>query len=153
MEENSIEDILNEEDTGLDGNGEDTGGADVEPKEPIDESGEGSDEEGLPVGEPKEDEGGQEGDSEDDSLLEEVTIMNAYDSRNKAKSVLKNEQFKEIRKQKIKVKEEIESSVANGDLSVITEPKLHPLIIEELKLLGYSVTHVSAEDKTLIRWE
>lgn len=141
MEENNLEDILNEEDTGLEDNGEDTGGADVEPKEPIDESGEGSDEEGLPVGEPKED------------SLDEITIMNAYDSRNKAKSVLTNEQFKEIREQKIKVKEKIESSVAMGDLSVIVEPKLHQLIIEELKLLGYFVTHVSAEDKTLIRWE
>ena len=152
MEETNLEDVLNEEDTGLEENGEDTGGTDVEPKEPIDESGEGNDGDGSPVEEPKEDESGQEDESEDDSL-EEVTIMNAYDSRNKAKSVLKNEQFKEIRKQKIKVKEEIESSVANGDLSVITEPKLHPLIIEELKLLGYSVTHVSAENKTLIRWE
>ena len=94
----------------------------------------------------------QEDESEDGSL-EEVTIMNAYDSRNKAKSVLKNEQFKEIREQKIKVKEEIESSVADGKLSVVTEPKLHQLIIEELKLLGYSVTHVSAKDETLIRWE
>lgn len=141
MEDTNLEDILNEEDTGLEDNGEDTGGTDVEPKEPIDESDEGSDEEGLPVGEPEED------------SLEEVTIMNAYDSRNKAKSVLKNEQFKEIREQKIKVKEEIESSVADGKLSVVTEPKLHQLIIEELKLLGYSVTHVSAKDETLIRWE
>ena len=152
MEENNLEDVLNEEDTGLDGNGEDGEDTDVVPKEPIDESGEGNDGDGSPVEEPKEDESGQEDESEDESL-EEVTIMNAYDSRNKAKSVLKNEQFKEIREQKIKVKEEIESSVANGDLSVITEPKLHQLIIEELKLLGYSVTHVSAEDKTLIRWE
>lgn len=141
MEENNKEDILNEEDTGLEGSGEDTGGTDAEPKEPIDESGEGGDKEGLPVGEPEED------------FLDEVTIMNAYDSRNKAKSVLTNEQFKEIREQKIKVKEKIESSVAIGDLSVIVEPKLHPLIIEELKLLGYSVTHVSAKDETLIRWE
>ena len=141
MEENNIEDILNEEDTGLKDSGEDTGGVDVDPKEPIDESGEGNDEEGLPVGEPEED------------SLDEITIMNAYDSRNKAKSVLTNEQFKEIREQKIKVKEKIESSVAMGDLSVIVEPKLHQLIIEELKLLGYFVTHVSAEDKTLIRWE
>ena len=141
MEENNVEDVLNEEGTELDGNGEDGEETGVEPKEPIDESGEGSDEEGLPVGEPEED------------SLEEVTIMNAYDSRNKAKSVLTNEEFKEIREQKIKVKEEIESSVAMGDLSVITEPKLHQLIIEELKLLGYFVTHVSAENKTLIRWE
>ena len=141
MEDTNLEDILNEEDTGLEDNGEDTGGTDVEPKEPIDESDEGSDEEGLPVGEPEED------------SLEEVTIMNAYDSRNKAKSVLKNEQFKEIREQKIKVKEKIELSVADGKLSVVTSPKLHQLIIEELKLLGYSVTHVSAKDETLIRWE
>lgn len=140
MEENNVEDILNEENTGLEENGEGGEETDVDPKEPVDESGEGTDE------------GGQEDESEDDSL-EEVTIMNAYDSRNKAKSVLKNEQFKEIREQKIKVKEEIELSVANGNLSVIIEPKLHQLIIEELKLLGYSVTHVSAEDKTLIRWE
>lgn len=141
MEDTNLEDILNEEDTGLEDNGEDTGGTDVEPKEPIDESGGGNDEESLPVGEPEED------------SLEEVTIMNAYDSRNKAKSVLKNEQFKEIREQKIIVKEEIELSVAMGELSVIISPKLHQLIIEELKLLGYSVTHVSAKDETLIRWE
>ena len=128
MEDSNLEDVLNGENTGLEDNGEGGEETDVDPEEPIDESG------------------------EDDSL-EEVTIMNAYDSRNKAKSVLKNEQFKEIREQKIKVKEEIELSVANGELSVITEPKLHQLIIEELKLLGYSVTHVSAEDKTLIRWE
>lgn len=140
MEDNKLEDILNEENTGLDGNGEDGEETDVDPKEPVDESGEGTDE------------GGQGEEPEDDSL-EEVTIMNAYDSRNKAKSVLKNEQFKEIREQKIKVKEEIELSVANGKLSVIIKPKLHQLIIEELKLLGYSVTHASAEDKTLIRWE
>lgn len=141
MEETNLEDILNEEGTGLEEDGEGGEETDVEPKEPVDESGEGSDDEGLPVGEPEE------------GSLEEVTIMNAYDSRNKAKSVLKNEQFKEIREQKIKVKEEIEQSVTRGELSVITEPKLHQLIIEELKLLGYSVTHVSAEDKTLIRWE
>lgn len=152
MEENKIENVLNEEGTGLEDSGEGGEDTDVDPKEPIDESGEGNDGDGSPVEEPKEDESGQEDESEDD-YLEEVTIMNAYDSRNKAKSVLKNEEFKEIRKQKIKVKEEIELSVAMGELSVITEPKLHPLIIEELKLLGYSVAHVSAEDKTLIRWE
>ena len=140
MEETNLEDILNEEGTGLEENGEGGEETDVEPKEPIDESGEGSDEEDLPVGEPED-------------SLEEVTIMNAYDSRNKAKSVLKNEQFKEIREQKIKVKKEIELAVSDGKLSVITEPKLHQLIIEELKLLGYSVTHVSAKDETLIRWE
>ena len=128
MEDNNLENVLNGENTGLEDNGEGGEETDVDPKEPIDESGEGD-------------------------SLEEVTIMNAYDSRNKAKSVLKNEEFKEIREQKIKVKEEIELSVAMGELSVITEPKLHQLIIEELKLLGYSVTHVSAEDKTLIRWE
>ena len=141
MEETNVENVLNEEGTGLEDSGGDTGGTDVEPKEPIDESSGGSDEEGLPVEEPVED------------SLEEVTIMNAYDSRNRAKSVLKNEQFKEIREQKIKVKEEIESSVANGELSITTKPKLHQLIIEELKLLGYSVTHVSGENETLIRWE
>ncbi|HZK00512.1 MAG TPA: hypothetical protein VFC79_10905 [Tissierellaceae bacterium] len=106
MEENNVEDILNEENTGLEENGEGGEETDVDPKEPIDESGEGSDEEGLPVGGPKEDESGQEEGSEDDSL-EEVTMMNAYESRNRAKSIQVDRDTDEIVEHMEKIREAI----------------------------------------------
>ena len=141
MEENNLEDVLNEEDTGLDGNGEDGEGVDVEPKEPIDESGEGSDEEGLPVGEPEED------------SLEGVTIMNAYKSRDKAKSIQVDRDTDEISEHMEQIREAIEDAVEEGKLSVKVYFLAHRAVLDELKRLGYVVGHVSGEEATSIRWD
>lgn len=141
MEENNLEDVLNEEDTGLDGNGEDGEETDVDPKEPIDESGEGSDEEGLPVGEPEED------------SLDEATMMNAYESRNRAKSIQVDRDTDEIVEHMEQIREAIEGAVEEGKLSVKVYFLAHRMVLDELKRLGYVVGHVSGEVATSIRWD
>ena len=141
MEETNLEDILNEEDTGLDGNGEDGEETDVDPKEPIDESGEGSDEEGLPVGEPEED------------SLDEATMMNAYESRNRAKSIQVDRDTDEIVEHMEQIREAIERAVEEGKLSVKVYFLAHRMVLDELKRLGYVVGHVSGEEATSIRWD
>ena len=152
MEETNLEDVLNEEDAGLDGNGEDTGGVDVEPKEPIDESDKGSDEEGLPVEGPKEDESGQEEGSEDDSP-EEVAMMNAYESRNRAKSIQVDRDTDEIVEHMEQIRGAIERAVEEGMLSAKVDFLAHRVALDELKRLGYIAGHVSGEEKTHIRWD
>ena len=140
MEDNKLEDILNEENTGLEENGEGGEETDVDPKEPIDESGEGTDE------------GGQGEEPEDDSL-EEVTIMNAYESRNRAKSIQVDRDTDEIVEHMGKIREAIEFAVEGGMLSVKVKFLAHRAVLDELKRLGYVVGHVSGEVATSIRWD
>ena len=141
MEDNKLEDVLNGENTGLDENGEGGEETDVEPKEPIDESGEGNDKEGLPVGEPEED------------SLDEATMMNAYESRNRAKSIQVDRDTDEIVEHMEQIREAIERAVEGGMLSVKVGFLAHRMVLEELKRLGYVVGHVSGEVATSIRWD
>ena len=141
MEENNVEDILNEENTGLEENGEGGEEADVDPKEPIDESGGGIDEEGLPIGEPEE------------GSLDEATMMNAYESRNRAKSIQVDRDTDEIVEHMEQIREAIEREVEEGKLSVKVYFLAHRMVLDELKRLGYVVGHVSGEEATSIRWD
>lgn len=112
MEENNLEDVLNEESTGLEGSG-----------------------------------------SVEDSIEEDYGIMNAYRSRDKAKSIQVDRDTDEIVEHTGQIREAIEHAVEGGMLSVKVNFLAHRAVLDELKRLGYVVGHVSGEEKTYIRWD
>ena len=113
MEENNVEDILNEENTGLEENGE-----------------------------------GGEGDIEED-----YGMMNAYESRNRAKSIQVDRDTDEIIEHMEQIRRAIELAVEEGNLSVKVKFLAHRAVLDELKRLGYIAGHVSGEVATSIRWD
>ena len=112
MEENKIENVLNEEGTGL------------------------------------EDSGPVEGDIEED-----YGMMNAYESRNRAKSIQVDRDTDEIVEHMEQIREAIELAVEEGNLSVKVDFLAHRVVLDELKSLGYGAGHVSGEVSTSIRWD
>lgn len=112
MEENKIENVLNEEGTGL------------------------------------EDSGPVEGDIEED-----YGMMNAYESRNRAKSIQVDRDTDEIVEHMEQIRRAIELAVEEGNLSVKVKFLAHRAVLDELKRLGYIAGHVSGEVATSIRWD
>lgn len=95
-----------------------------------------------------EDSGPVEGGNEED-----YGMMNAYESRNRAKSIQVDRDTDEIVEHMGKIREAIELAVEEGMLSTKVYFLAHRAVLDELKRLGYGAGHVSGEEATSIRWD
>ena len=90
---------------------------------------------------------------EDTGLEEDYGMMNAYESRDRAKSIQVDRDTDEIVEHMEQIREAIELAVEGGTLSVKVNFLAHRAVLDELKRLGYVVGHVSGEVATSIRWD
>ena len=84
---------------------------------------------------------------------EDYGMMNAYESRNRAKSIQVERDTDEIVEHMEQIRKAIELAVESGMLSAKVNFLAHRAVLDELKRLGYVAGHVSGEEATSIRWD
>lgn len=89
----------------------------------------------------------------EDGIEEDYGMMNAYESRDRAKSIQVDRDTDEIVEHMEQIRGAIELAVEGGNLSVKVNFLAHRAVLDELKRLGYIAGHVSGEVATSIRWD